>query len=201
MLGEAPAYSEAAIAQARKDGAAYLEELRRAGVVGTSRAVQVKGSKAGEGSLPVPKGAKILHLIRHGQGYHNLLGEIYQEMGREFSSTGTDLSTNNPYRRAEVLDPPLTELGRKQAKALRPQARRLSPELVVVSPLSRATQTALLAFSHLVNRSGSGTSATSAPFLCHEGAHASHEPSASNNMANSACALSVPCFNPRFFLS
>ena len=150
-------YSEAALAQAQKDGSSYLAVLKKAGLLGKSRdvritAVPVHQAASEDGSnRPAGESSKTVHLIRHGQGYHNLLGELYQEMGIEFSSTGNDLSVNNPYRREEVLDPPLTEVGRLQAKALRPITKDLSLEMVVVSPLSRATQTALLAFPHLLS--------------------------------------------------
>jgi len=161
----APNYSDAAIAQAAKDGGVHLEMLRQAGVLGVQRAVRVTAVPAGNAAAAA--GAqKVIHLVRHGQGYHNLLGEVYQQMGVQFGSAGEDLSSNNPYRRPEILDPPLTELGRAQAKALRPQTRQLSPELVVVSPLARATQTALLAFPHLLGTNGSPPTT---PFICHEG--------------------------------
>merc|ERR1719433_2443785 len=64
-----------------------------------------------------------------------------------------------PYARPELHDPPLTSVGRDQAAALCPEARTLSPTLVVVSPLARATKTALIAFDHLVG---------SVPFVAHE---------------------------------
>jgi hypothetical protein len=51
------------------------------------------------------------------------LGDIYRQNGIEFSSTGTDLSDNNPYRRPELVDPPLTFIGREQARALQPVRR------------------------------------------------------------------------------
>ena len=38
----------------------------------------------------------------------DLLGDIYRQNGVEFSSTGTDLSDNNPYRRPELVAPPPT---------------------------------------------------------------------------------------------
>ena len=111
----------------------------------------------------------------------DLLGDLYRQNGIEFSSTGTDLSDNNPYRRPEIVDPPLTSIGRDQARALQPvristsdtraqhnatahkaytfislrcmsqQTKDLGVELVVVSPMVRATQTAIGAFAHLID--------------------------------------------------
>ena len=77
------------------------------------------------------------------------MADIYREHGIE----------GKPYARSELLDPPLTSVGREQAAALCAEARTLSPTLVVVSPLARATKTALLAFDHLVGR---------VPFVAHE---------------------------------
>jgi hypothetical protein len=31
---------------------------------------------------------KLVHFIRHGQGYHNLLGQVSRNYGAEFSETG-----------------------------------------------------------------------------------------------------------------
>ena len=45
------------------------------------------------------------------------------------------------------LDPELTEKGRGQAEALQDRAAGLGTELLVVSPLRRATQTGLIAFA------------------------------------------------------
>ena len=92
---------------------------------------------------------KLVHWIRHGQGFHNLLSDLYKEHGIQ----------GKPYLRPELHDPPLTAVGREQAVALRSTTQSLSPSLVVVSPLARATKTALLAFDHLVGR---------VPFLAHE---------------------------------
>jgi len=87
-------------------------------------------------------GAKLVHWIRHGQAFHNLMSDIFREHGIE----GT------PYVRPEVLDPPLTAIGRDQAAALCPETQTLSPMLIVVSPLARATKTALISFDHLVGK-------------------------------------------------
>ena len=84
--------------------------------------------------------AKLVHWIRHGQGFHNLMADFHREHGIEGS----------PYKHPALHDPPLTALGREQAAALCTHAKMLAPTLVVVSPLARATKTALIAFDHLV---------------------------------------------------
>lgn len=167
-VAEDPLHDEAALAGAVRDGAEHLAHLRAEGVLNATRKLRftvVPFNCDGGGSSPMEPGDKVLHLIRHGQGFHNLLGDIYRSHAVEFSSTGSDLTENNPYRRPELVDPPLTATGRKQASALQTRAQLLSPELVVVSPMVRATQTALLGWAHLVNGAQ-----TIVPFVAHEGA-------------------------------
>merc|ERR1712194_858473 len=62
-----------------------------------------------------------------------------------------------------VVDACLTEKGRKQASAVQERARATGVEVVVVSTLTRAMQTALIAFEHLVEGD-----ATKVPFIAHE---------------------------------
>ena len=70
------------------------------------------------------------------------------------------IQDTNPYNAPENFDPPLTEIGRQQARALQPYARTTNPELVVVSPMARALKTSNIAYEHLI-----GT----VPFIAHEG--------------------------------
>jgi broad specificity phosphatase PhoE len=96
--------------------------------------------------MALSSGSKVVHLIRHGQGFHNLLGDLWKDFGQQVDITAPD----NPYNRPEVFDPPLTAIGRKQAAALQEHTRDLeNVELIVVSPLRRAIETALLACAHL----------------------------------------------------
>jgi hypothetical protein len=50
----------------------------------------------------------------------------------------------------KLIDPTLTPKGEDEAAALRPRAKSLRPELMVVSPMRRATQTGLIAFEDAV---------------------------------------------------
>ena len=102
----------------------------------------------------------LLHFIRHGQGFHNAAADRAREMGGSFPSGTPDAETVmtmpdgktycSPYKRPEMIDPPLTQSGRDQAAALQVRTRELSVDFVVVSPLCRATLTGLLAFKHAV---------------------------------------------------
>lgn len=88
---------------------------------------------------------KIVHFQRHGQGYHNLICDIWRETGKpiDFDSPDPNL---NPVVRPEFCDPPLTALGNAQCSSQRPLCSRLCPELIIVSPMLRCIQTAKLSF-------------------------------------------------------
>lgn len=110
---------------------------------------------------------KTVHFIRHGQGFHNLLADMARASNKTW--TQFQVEPNNPYTMPEVTDAPLTDKGRNQAMLLRNETKNFGIELVVVSPLCRATQTGLLAFSHLVGR---------VPFVANEGEFEYHSVSA-----------------------
>jgi broad specificity phosphatase PhoE len=141
------------------EGGEHLAHLQAHGLLGLQRSPSVVLLPHDPARAPSTDVWR-LHLVRHGQGFHNLLGDEYRARGVQFSSRGDDTSSNNPYVRKEVWDPPLTTLGREQAKALRPLVRSLTPELVLASPMSRAALTAILAFEDKL-----GT----VPFIAHEG--------------------------------
>ena len=77
---------------------------------------------------------KVLYFVRHGEATHNVVRE-------------THVGTDNPYLNPALTDAPLTAVGRAQAERLRPAADGLPLELVISSPLTRALETARLAFA------------------------------------------------------
>ena len=81
------------------------------------------------GPLPAPDGQaatiKLLHFVRHGQGYHNIDSGIMR------SPLG--------------LDARLTDEGVDQCSRLQAATAALRPQLVVSSPMTRTLQTAVLA--------------------------------------------------------
>lgn len=103
---------------------------------------------------------KVVHFQRHGQGYHNLLGDFSRALGNNFDIDDTD-PQRNPFVKPEIQDSPLTRKGRQEAASQRTGAASLTPEVVIVSPLHRAVQTALISFADHY-RSG-------VPFIAHEG--------------------------------
>jgi broad specificity phosphatase PhoE len=98
---------------------------------------------------------KLVCFVRHGQGFHNLIGEVAKDFGAVFSDSGEyDLAVAErcPYIHPGIQDPPLTHIGREDAKSLRGKMRDLPPtELVVCSPLRRATQTVLIGLSAVIS--------------------------------------------------
>ena len=88
---------------------------------------------------------KIIHFQRHGQGYHNLLGDVTRAFGKDFHIDDPDPAVN-PFVKPEIQDSPLTHKGRQEAASQRAGAAMLKPEVIIVSPLHRAVQTALISF-------------------------------------------------------
>jgi broad specificity phosphatase PhoE len=103
---------------------------------------------------------KTIHVVRHGQGFHNLLADKAAAAGIVWEQFVH--APENPYVSPEIVDAPLTEKGRQQALLLRhktvpclPQP----PQLIVLSPNCRALQTGLIAFADSIGL---------VPFIAHE---------------------------------
>jgi broad specificity phosphatase PhoE len=114
---------------------------------------------------------KIVHFQRHGQGYHNLMGDILRDVGIKPDIFSKDPAVN-PWRRPEIVDSPLTETGKIQCEQQRDIASKLAPEVMIVSPLLRAVQTAKLSFVDYaapVDHATSTTTDSIIPWIAHEG--------------------------------
>jgi broad specificity phosphatase PhoE len=142
----------------------HREKLIAEGVVGIQRKVKILGKAVDRPEELIrtgDKNTKILHFQRHGQGFHNVLCAQY----RELTGFPVDLESldpkKNPMLRLEVLDSPLTEVGRRQCLNCQEEASLLNPELLIVSPLLRAIQSAELSWS--AHRNGK------VPWIAHEG--------------------------------
>jgi hypothetical protein len=157
------ATTDAAKSMAQNFETFQLAALTEAGVLGVQRpftivaeAIGIGDSASSEKSMSMLASStssdnhlatKIIHFQRHGQGYHNLIGEMYREMlGRSINIDDKDPS-KNPFIREETLDSPLTEKGRLECAARRTEASLLNPQVVIVSPLHRAIQTSILSFA------------------------------------------------------
>jgi len=104
-------------------------------------------------------GEKILLFCRHGQGYHNAAAAA-----SEYECDCAVKGGKCPYLDDKLVDPHLTEVGKQQMIPLSKltAAMPVQAELVLVSPLCRAVQTALFGFQHLLE--------TKVPFVAFESA-------------------------------
>ena len=97
--------------------------------------------------------SKILHLIRHAEGTHNL-SEEESKLPLHFDAT-------------------LTPRGVDQCNQLAQYTRNLDVEAVLVSPLTRCLETARLSFPHLYDKdyddgTGNSNGEEGIPFIAHE---------------------------------
>eukprot|EP01064_Diplonema_japonicum_P002450 TRINITY_DN11554_c0_g1_i1.p1 TRINITY_DN11554_c0_g1~~TRINITY_DN11554_c0_g1_i1.p1 ORF type:complete len:332 (+),score=34.96 TRINITY_DN11554_c0_g1_i1:34-1029(+) len=86
------------------------------------------------GEVPLGENRKVIHFLRHGEGTSNSAARL---KGKE------------QYKSTEWLDARLTDLGKKQAADISQfvLTAELQVELVLVSPLRRATETGCIAFA------------------------------------------------------
>ena len=170
-------WSDVAIKAAQQFTISQRQKLQDLGALDIKRPVQIIGQpvsdKCGLGDCAIdddddkdttaknitPSNTKIIHFQRHGQGYHNLICDMWRELDRpiDFDSSDPNL---NPVVRPEFLDPPLTALGMQQCSSQRDLCSGMSPELVIVSPMLRCIQTAKLSFRDHVS---------TVPWVSHEG--------------------------------
>ncbi|KAL7542038.1 hypothetical protein ACHAXR_011462 [Thalassiosira sp. AJA248-18] len=168
-------WSDVAINAAKQFTITQRKKLKDMGALDIKRPVQIVGEpvtdKCGLGdcvidsdddaidTMKAASNTKIIHFQRHGQGYHNLICDMWRELERpiDFDSSDPNL---NPVVRPEFLDPPLTALGMQQCSSQRDLCAALNPELVIVSPMLRCIQTAKLSFRDHVDK---------VPWVSHEG--------------------------------
>ena len=144
----AAGWTDVALKAANDFTVSQREKLRQEGALDIQRPIRIRGERViGPASSDEEEDFKIIHFQRHGQGYHNLICDMWRE---ELNKPVIDFESSdpalNPVVRPELLDPPLTHSGILQCKARRDECSRLTPELIVVSPLLRCLQTAKLSF-------------------------------------------------------
>ena len=168
-------WSEVAINAAKQFTITQRKKLQELGALDVERPVKIVGTSLSENcglgdcvleekkedgsDMLDDANTKIIHFQRHGQGYHNLICDMWRELGKpiDFDSADPNL---NPVVRPEFLDPPLTALGMQQCSSQRDLCNSLSPDLVIVSPMLRCIQTAKLSFRDHVS---------TVPWVSHEG--------------------------------
>ncbi len=140
--------SDIAIKAARDFTVSQRQKLKDLGALDIQRSLRITGEPLERGDDSIDQTdtiTKVIHFQRHGQGFHNLICDIWREKGLPIDFDSKDPAVN-PVIRNEFLDPPLTETGRQQCKDRQEECAQLSPELVIVSPLLRCIQTAKLSF-------------------------------------------------------
>jgi broad specificity phosphatase PhoE len=142
---------------ATKECQEHMEGMQEVYQLLRSRPLRIRAHTLASAKLDDASHVKTVHFVRHGQGFHNLLADMATSLGTQW--TQFSHSPENPYVRPELLDAPLTEIGRQQAYQLQTTIAPFPVELVICSPMCRTIQTALMAFAPLV-----GT----VPFLAHE---------------------------------
>jgi broad specificity phosphatase PhoE len=158
-LEAAAAHSDASIALAKKESEEHLQGMTEVFQAMRKRPFIVRAYAVDDTIAPTGDNVKTIHFIRHGQGFHNLVADLFSSSGRTWVQHTK--SPDNPYAMPEILDAPLTEKGRQQALILQPRVRTfdIQPELIVLSPNCRAIQTGTIVFEHLIGK---------IPFLAHE---------------------------------
>ena len=160
-------WSETAIKAAKGFTVSARKNLAEQGALDVRRPIRIIGEPLDSaekamrdtGTAPAPgRTSKIIHFQRHGQGFHNLICDMMRDHGLPIDFDSSDPKLN-PCVREELLDPPLTELGRRQCSGQRFGCAMLSPELVIASPMLRCIQTAKLSFGDHLD----------VPWVAHEG--------------------------------
>ena len=84
--------------------------------------------------------SKIIHLVRHGQATHNVRAEPAKAAGCSFEDFIKLMKED------DEIDAQLTPNGIQQAKEVSKTVSELNPQLIAVSPLSRAIDTGYIVF-------------------------------------------------------
>lgn len=103
-------------------------------------------------ALPVtkPGGSKLIHFIRHGEGTHNVAQREWRADPAWDGQTEPYTIDTDP--NMKFVDAELNDIGIRQAKDLQQATAKVKPELMIVSPMRRATLTGLLAFAPQIER-------------------------------------------------
>lgn len=140
-----------------------MDALRAvAAEVASNLSLHIKCSIAPAGCTEAPAGSKLCHFIRHGEGFHNVAQREWRaKPDWDGKSEPYTLDTDAEFH---FIDAELNDVGKGQASDLQQATAALAPDLMVVSPMRRATLTGLLAFqSHIARKA--------LPVVAHEQCH------------------------------
>jgi hypothetical protein len=109
--------------------------VKKKNVVGFE-VVSVKSVAHGH-SCSRSKNQVLIHFVRHGEGYHNVAQREWRADPKWDGESEPYTMDNDPDGRYE--DPLLTPTGKAQAIELQKDTKTLNPDIMIVSPLRRAT--------------------------------------------------------------
>ena len=83
-------HSEATLALAKKESAEHMHGMKELYDDMRNRSLHIQAFAMDD--VHAPANAKILHLVRHGQGFHNLMADIASSQGRQWIQVSMILS-------------------------------------------------------------------------------------------------------------
>lgn len=89
-MAASASHSEATLALAKKESAEHLHGMKGLYDDMRKRPLIVKAYALDDANAPAD--AKIVHFVRHGQGFHNLMADIASSQGREWVQVGCRLA-------------------------------------------------------------------------------------------------------------
>ena len=165
-------HNDVTVELAKKECAEHMEGMEEVYNLMRVRPLRIKAYSLtdDDNDTGVSGNCKIIHFVRHGQGFHNLMADAAKK--NNVAWTNFVSSPNNPYMMPELLDCPLTDLGRQQAASLRDNQVKqfvdnmIAPELILVSPCCRTLQTASITLQNFINPTTNAVE--SVPIIAHE---------------------------------
>lgn len=131
-----------------------LQKIKSTGCLDIERKVKITGEPHekkdqmnGGSDNEMLRDTKIIHFQRHGEGTHNVLYTTWTQAGNTIDWDSKDPKCN-PLLTKTIIDAPLTELGIQQCTDKKFEASLVNPELIIVSPLQRAIQSAELTWGN-----------------------------------------------------
>ncbi|CAJ1345881.1 unnamed protein product [Effrenium voratum] len=159
--------TDASKATVKVESAKQLQKLRSDGLVGKRWPVQMRCSADGTaksggsaGLLLQPEDLEVRVEELHFVSMLELLGAARSHNSMADFCVSMHINRADTYNFPDNFDAPLTEVGRQQAAQLQSYAKTTTPQLVAVSPMSRALMTANIAYGHLIGK---------VPFIAHDG--------------------------------
>lgn len=89
MADKTIAHSDVTLALAQKEHAEHMEGMDEAKQAMTARPLIVKAFKLDDPDAPTGENTKVVHFVRHGQGFHNLMADLAKQAGRTWVQVRT----------------------------------------------------------------------------------------------------------------